>query len=137
MAAAVIALVVIRRPDSLPQPAVAVREDVATVKGVGTVVLGTVRERAGEIRQDAATFATGDRWKLVLTCAFGPSVRAETSVIEVGGDGRVDRPLSLVQVSCGNRVVLPGAFELTGARTNRVCVQIDGTASACVTIAPE
>ena len=137
MAAVVLALVVIRRPDSLPQPDVAVRENVATVKGVGTVVLGTVRERAGEIRQDAATFATGDRWKLVLTCAPGPSVRAKTSVIEVSGDGRVDRPLPLIQVSCGNRVVLPGAFELTGARANRVCVQLDGSATACVTIEPE
>lgn len=136
LAAAAIALVVIRRPGP-SQEVRSDREDIATVKGVGTIVLGTVRERDGTIVEDATTFATGDRWKLVLTCSPGPTIRAETSVVEIGGDGSVDQPLAPVQVVCGNRVVLPGAFELTGERANRVCVQLDGSASACVTIKPE
>ena len=64
-AAAVVIFIVAKRPDGTVVP---VREDVAMVKGVGTVILGTVRERSGAIAEDARTFAPGDRWKLVLTC---------------------------------------------------------------------
>lgn len=42
LAAAAIVLLVLRKPD-------ADREDVATIKGVGEVILGTVRERDGAI----------------------------------------------------------------------------------------
>ncbi len=131
-AAAAIAIVVLR-------PAPKVRENVAYVKGVGEVVLGTVRERGGVVREDVLTFAPGDRWKLVITCPPGASTRVEVSVTEEGS-ARADHPLAPTTIACGNRMVLPGAFAITGAYPNRVCTRIssdEDSASACLTISPE
>jgi hypothetical protein len=140
-AAAVLALVLFRTaPDDVP-----VRENVVAIKGVGEVVLGTVRERSGVIRDDVRSFTEGDRWKLVVTCppsAGGVQLAVDVTVVEVGSPpdrpAPIDRPLAPAQIACGNRVVLPGAFSLTGPRANRVCVAIGpDRATACVTIAPE
>ena len=114
-------------------PRDAAREDLVRVKGVGDVILGVVRERDGVIRDDAKTFLPGDRWKVVVTCP--PQAKAWVEV-DVAGD----RPLAPATISCGNRVVLPGAFHLTGTTSNRICIRVgvdgpDGT--ACVTIRPE
>lgn len=131
-AAAAIAIVVLR-------PAPEEREDIAHVKGVGDVVLGVVRERGGVIRDDVTTFAPGDRWKLVITCAPGASTRVEVTVTEQGSS-RADHPLAPATIACGNRMVLPGAFTLTGAYPNRVCARISSdeeSDSACLTIRPE
>ena len=165
LAAAAIAIVVVRpHGDTLVPPAP--RDDVANIKGVGEVIVGTVRERAGAIADDAPTFRAGDRWKVVVTCPPAASAWLDVAVYETcappsGGAARpgeagpchdgdsVDYPLAAARVACGNRVVVPGAFELTGARANRVCaiasagappprgaVPTDHTA-ACVTIRPE
>ena len=135
-AAAMIAIVVWRGRE---QPRV-VREDAALVKGVGEVILGTVRERDGLTRDDVRSFAAGDRWKLVVTCppaANGVELAVDVTVVEVGSAG-IDRPLVPTTIACGNRVVLPGAFSLTGSRANRVCAAIGPDhETACVTIAPE
>lgn len=131
-AAAAIAIVVLR-----PRPPA--REDVAYVKGVGEVVLGVVRERGGVVREDVLTFAPGDRFKLVVTCPPGGTARVEVSVTEQGG-ARVDHPLAPATLACGNRMVLPGAFSLTGAYPSRVCVRVssaEDSAAACLMIAPE
>lgn len=105
------------------------REDAVRVKGVGDVVLGVIRERDGAIRDDATTFLPTDRWKVVVTCPPAASVSIE---VDVNGD----MPLAQTTISCGNRVVVPGAFHLTGDVPNRVCVVIDGD-RACRTIRPE
>jgi hypothetical protein len=110
------------------------REDIARVKGVGEVILGTVRERDGAITEDAATYLPGDRFKVVVTC---PPAASAWIVVEVGGD----RPLPPAQLACGNRVVVPGAFHLDGD-VNRVCVEVAAAADqpaarACVTVRPE
>jgi hypothetical protein len=136
-AAAVIAIVVFRGgTDDAP-----VRENVVAIKGVGDVVLGTVRERGGVIREDVRSFAAGDRWKLVVTCppsATGAMLSIDVTVVEVAGSTTVDRPLVPARIACGNRVVLPGAFSLNGPRANRVCAAIGPDKdTACVTIAPE
>lgn len=133
-AAAAIVLVVIRpRGES-------VREDVVVVKGVGEVVLGVVRERGGVIRQDVRAFAPGDRWKVVVTCPPAASASVEVAVTETGS-ATADHPLMPATIACGNRVVIPGAFFLTGSRSNRVCATVTSTGgergTACVTIAPE
>ncbi|MBL9018500.1 MAG: hypothetical protein JNL83_30215 [Myxococcales bacterium] len=131
-AAAAIAIVVLR-----PEPET--REDIAYVKGVGEVVLGVVRERGGVVRDDALTFAPGDRWKIVITCPPGASTRVEVGVTDEHS-GRVDHPLAPATLTCGNRMVLPGAFTLTGDYPSRVCVRVssvDDAASACLTITPE
>lgn len=126
--AAIVALVVRPRPP----------ENVATIKGVGEVVLDVVRERGGVIRDDVRSFAPGDRWKVVVTCP--PAAGAWIDVV-VGND----HPIAPAHIACGNRVVVPGAFELTGDAPNRVCVRVGvdgapprtGRPDACVTIAPD
>jgi len=144
--AAAIVLVVIRRPTVLP-------DHVTTVKGGKggeggrQVVLGAVRERAGVIRRDVATFTSGDRWKLTLTCEPGPFLWADVAVVDPKS---VDHPLAPAQLSCGNQVAIPGAFEITGRDANIVCVVLDpdviparttpvpGTpGTACLTLTPE
>lgn len=113
------------------------RDDRVRVKGVGEVILGVVRERAGAIRDDATTFSPGDRFKVVVTC---PPAAAAWVDVDVSGD----RPLPPARIACGNRVVVPGAFHLTGTAPNRICVRVaaasapDATAPrACVTVHPE
>jgi hypothetical protein len=111
-------------------------DGVAHVKGVGEVVVDVVRERAGSVRSDVRTFAPGDRFKVVVTCPPTHEVSLEVGVRESGTE-RVDHPLAPARIVCGNRIVLPGAFELTEARPHRVCVRIEDRASACLTLAPE
>lgn len=138
-AAAVIALVLFR-DRAIDAPA---RENVVAIKGVGDVVLETVRERRGVIRENVRSFAAHDRWKLVVTCppsATGTLLAVDVTVVEVGAgpQTRIDRPLPPARIACGNRVVIPGAFSLTGPRANRVCGAIGPDRdTACITIAPE
>nr|MDQ3370288.1 hypothetical protein [Myxococcota bacterium] len=99
------------------------REDLTRVKGVGEVVLGVVRERGGAIREDVHTFLPGDRWKVVVTC---PPQAVAWVVVDVAGD----HPLAPARIACGNRVVVPGAFELTGDAPNRICVRVTAGVSA-------
>jgi len=132
--AAAIAIVVLR-----PRPRDEHGEDVARVKGVGEVIVDVVRERGGAIAESARTFRPGDRWKVVVTCP--PDARASLEV-EVHDPHGIDRPLPPAQLPCGNRVVVPGAFEITGRDPNRVCVRVASPAGgadgvACVTVSPE
>ncbi len=135
-AAAGVALVVLR-----PAPRA---EDRVAIKGVGEVALELVRERAGAISYDAHRFAPGDRWKVVISCP--PAAASPTMAIDVSvADGvTVDHPLAATRIVCGNRVVVPGAFTVTGGRANRVCARIATVAGpdpdagiACVTLIPE
>jgi hypothetical protein len=133
-AAAMVVLVVVRRGGE------SVREDVVVVKGVGEVILGVVRERGGVVRDDVRSFAPGDRWKVVVTCPPSASASVDVAVTEAGA-GSSDHPLMPVTIACGNRIVIPGAFFLTGANKNRVCATVTSAGgdrgTACVTIAPE
>lgn len=134
-AAAMLALVIWRGREHEPAP----REDLTTVKGVGEVVVGVVRERAGVIRTDVRAFAPGDRWKVVVTCPPAASASVVVEVTEIGV-ASVDHPLAPAAISCGNRVVVPGAFTLTGTRAHRVCARItagESAGSACVTLTRE
>lgn len=136
LAAATILVILLWRAEDTVE-----REDMVRVKGVGEVVVGTVRERDGVIRHDPRSFVAGDRWKLVITCPPAASAHVEVTVAELGSDA-IDRPLAPSDIACGNRVVIPGAFRITGARANRVCVTITSAAgsepgTACVTLKPE
>ena len=137
-AAALIFLLVRPRPEP--------REDTVAVKGVGDVIVDVVRERAGVITESARTFAPGDRWKVVVTCPPSAGAWLDVAVQEVHGAPQIDYPLAPAHVACGNRVYVPGAFVLTGAHANRVCVHVAAeaapdragpTATACVTVSPE
>ena len=137
LAAAAIALLILA-PWRTAEPTEE-RDRVVAVKGVGEVLVEVVRERAGVIRGDVRTFRAGDRWKVVVTCPLASSATFDVQVREAGSDA-TDRPLMPTALTCGNRVVLPGAFELTGTQANRVCVSItsaEDTGRACVTITPE
>jgi hypothetical protein len=147
-AAAAVALVVWRSGDGGGPggagPAADPREEVARIKGVGEIVLGVVRERGGAIREDARTYAPGDRFKLVVTCPPAASAWIDVAVHDAG---QIDHPLAPARIGCGNRVALPGAFTVTGDRPNRVCVRVGADAApdragpppaeACVTLRPE
>jgi hypothetical protein len=105
-----------------------------TVKGVGEVTIGVVRERAGTITYDARTYQPADRWKVVVTC---PPRAGAWIDVEVGGD----HPLAPAHLACGNRVVVPGAFTLNGG-DNHVCVRVAAApgepgGQSCVTIRRE
>ena len=145
-AAAIVLLVV--RPGSV---GAGEDERVATVKGAGEVVIDLVRDRDGAIGMGAVaqTFRAGDRWKVVVTCAPGAATWVDVAVVEQGSPAGPDYPLTPVRVACGNRVVVPGAFELTGPRANRVCAvmgvatapargaALPGEGVACMTVRPE
>ncbi|MGE5186781.1 MAG: hypothetical protein ACM31C_32225 [Acidobacteriota bacterium] len=129
LAAAALAIVVLR-----PRP----RPEVTSIKGVGDVVVDVVRERAGTIAMHARRFAPADRWKVVVTC---PPAAHATFLVEVRDGKTVDHPLPAAELACGNDILVPGAFVLTGDRANEVCVRVTGPAGdsgvACVTISPD
>ena len=77
----------------------------------------------------------------------GPFVWVDVAVVDPKS---VDYPLAPAQLSCGNAIVIPGAFEITGRDANIVCVRVDtdeipariapvpGTpGTACITLRPE
>jgi len=141
-ALAVLAVVVIAPGESSPPESRASQGDslgVVAVKGVGDVRLELVRERAGEIRHEASRFARGDRWKVVVTCAPSATAWVEVSV----SDGAtIDHPIAPARLPCGNRIVVPGAFTITGIGANQVCVRVAAgpgapSAIACATVRPE
>lgn len=142
-AAAVVILVVVLRP--APAPSGDAFGPVA-IKGIGEIALELVRERGGAIAVDARRYTHGDRWKIVVSCppAAGPAMLALD--VSVGDGAAIDHPLAAAWIACGNRVVVPGAFAITGDRPNRVCVRIgaapgpvdpDTAATACATLVPE
>jgi hypothetical protein len=112
-AAAAALLVVLVRP----------RPPRVSVKGAGEVVLSVVRERDGAVAFDPTTFRAGDRWKLRVTCAPGPTLWADVVVLSDGEPAAF--PLEAAALACGNDVTLPGAFRLTGRAPARVCVALD------------
>jgi hypothetical protein len=118
------------------------------IKG-GDIAVGVVRERDGAVRDDVFTFATGDRFKVVVTCPPRFAAWVDVGVVEDGAS-HADFPLAPASIACGNRVVVPGAFTLTAARPHRVCVRVasggpparsepvvDDDDTRCVTLRPE
>jgi hypothetical protein len=138
LAAAAILILVVMRGSSAGEPGARV-----AVKGAGEVVLSLVRERDGAIAYDPSTFRAGDRIKVRVTCAPGPSIWADVIVYQRGESAF---PLAPARVPCGNDTVVPGAFRIDGSAPARVCVELSagpapmrGGANdlACVSLAPE
>jgi hypothetical protein len=146
MAAAAVALILFVVVPRDPRPEL--RDEIAYgVKGVGDVILGVVRDRAGTQRDDVLTYAPGDRWKVVVTCPPGAGAWIDVAVIDPSG---VDYPLAPARIACGNRVFVPGAFTITGSQPNLVCARVGSEAVpvrtpprprdpnvACLTLHPE
>ena len=122
-AAAVLVLVLLGRGD----------ENMPGIKGGDDLVLDLIRERAGEVVGHPTSYRDGDRFKLVVTCAAPGQVEVAVTVEQAG---ELFTPLAPARISCGNRVVLPGAFSLTGTEPARVCVRLAG-AAACARLLPD
>lgn len=115
-AAAAVALVPTAGERARPGSAAAV----VHTKGAGAVAITLVRERGGAIGFDPDDVAPGDRWKIELSCAPGPVAWVDVAVIQ---GPAIAFPLPAQAVTCGNRVVVPGAFRITGGAAE-VCVAI-------------
>jgi hypothetical protein len=118
LAAAAAAVLLVLRPAS---PGLEPPRRTLTIKG-GELAIGLVRERAGSIAHEPASFAQGDRFKVVLTCP--PDLRPHVDVV-VFQAGEAYFPLPRAHLAqCGNAVALPGAFALDGAVEAVVCAVI-------------
>jgi hypothetical protein len=106
---------------------------VVAVKG-GDVAVELVRERAGSIAWEPTSFASGDRFKLLLTCAPPLTVHADIVVVQNDGPAFVGEP---AQVACGNRVPVPTPFRITGAGAARVCVLLDAAGPPARALLPD
>ncbi|HUQ07132.1 MAG TPA: hypothetical protein VM261_31795 [Kofleriaceae bacterium] len=139
-AAAALLLVVLRPKDTATgELAASVR-----VKGAGLVNMTLVRERDGAVAFDPLDVRDSDRWKVQLTCA--PGGRATVEVVVYQGTEPAAVALPAQPFTCGNDVVIPGAFRVTnGAAT--ICARLasdalpplpatPGGAMACRRITP-
>ena len=122
-AAAVLVLVLLGRDD----------RNMPGIKGGDDLVLDLVRERAGEVAAAPVSFRDGDRFKLLVTCAAPGEVSVDVTVEQAG---ELFTPLERARIRCGNRVVLPGAFTLTGTAPARVCVTLASHVT-CSTLSPD
>lgn len=124
-AAAVLVLVVLARDGGI--------KNMPGIKGGDDLVIGLVRERAGEVAMDPASWRPGDRFKVLVTCGLPGEVEVELTVEQAG---EVFTPLAPARIRCGNRIPLPGAFSLTGDQPATVCARVAGEA-ACMGLAAE
>lgn len=91
------------------------------------VTVTLVRERDGVISFDPPDLAPGDRWKVQLSCAPMPGNAGLPSVwvdVAVVQGNQAGFPLSPALAACGNEVVVPGAFRITGGAA-AICVTLD------------
>ena len=141
VAAAAVLVAVLRPAPRAPEGATAARDTIG-IKGIGEVTLELVRERGGTIRHDARGYAPGDRWKVVVSCPPAATAGPLWLDVSVADGATTDHPIAPTQLPCGNRVVVPGAFTITGGGVNRVCVRIAAgpaadAGTACLTLRPE
>lgn len=106
---------------------------VVAVKG-GDVAVELVREHDGSIAWEPTSFSTGDRLKLLVTCASPLQVHADIVVLQSDGPAFVGAP---ALVACGNRVPVPPAFRITGPGAARVCVLLDATGPPTRIVLPD
>jgi hypothetical protein len=107
------------------------RADRVAIKGGGELVVSLVRERDGRVDESPDSFTDGDRLKVAITCTEpGPVMVA----VAVSQGGELFFPLGRrVELWCGNRALVPGAFSATGDAPITVCVRPEpGDDAACV-----
>lgn len=86
----------------------------------GELAISLVRERKGAILHDPTTFAPGDRFKALITCA--PDQRLLWDLVVLQGEERSFPLKPAGPLLCGNRQPLPGAFTITGKLPAVVCL---------------
>jgi hypothetical protein len=98
---------------------------VVGVKGGGALTLSLVRERDGVVTLDATSYRDGDRFKVRITCDRAVAATADVVVYQTEhGRRAASFPLPVARLSCGNEVVLPGAFHLDGDAPALVCLAV-------------
>jgi hypothetical protein len=122
VAAAAFALVIGLRPRDQPRVG---QPRVVAVKGGGDVAVELVRERDGSVAWEPTSFAPGDRFKLLVTCAPPLQLHADIVVVQTDGPAFPGEP---AVIACGNRVPVPPAFRITGPGPATVCVAFDRSA---------
>ncbi len=120
LAAAALLLLLLRSGPTEPGGELSQR---VRVKGAGIVVMTLVRERDGAVTFDPPDVRETDRWKVQLTCAPGGGASAEIVVLQSGQAAAT--ALAARPFACGNDVVLPGAFRITGGAAI-VCAKLTG-----------
>jgi anti-sigma-K factor RskA len=139
--AAAAALLLVLRPKDAPTGELSAS---VRVKGAGLVNMTLVRERDGAVAFDPPDVRDSDRWKVQLTCAPGGGATVEVVVYQPGEPAAVALPAQ--PFACGNSIVVPGAFRITGGAAT-ICARLasaslpplpatPGGAMACRTIAP-
>jgi len=91
------------------------------IKG-GDLAVALVANRAGVTRDNPTDYRDGDRFKVLVTCP--PTSQRITADVVVAQDGALFYPLRSREIACGNRVVLEGAFSVTGTTPMTVCVVV-------------
>lgn len=92
-----------------------------TAKGSETTIV-IIRERDGKTLENPKHYKEGDRLSVLLTCPFEQPVYWEVAVFQ---GGETYFPINGNElITCGNRVPLPGAFQLTGQEPATVCVLV-------------
>jgi hypothetical protein len=91
------------------------------IKG-GEVTFELVRSRNGSSAYEPTSFAAADRFKVLLTCPPPLGVHVDLAIFQ-GGTASFPGPPAAI--SCGSRVPLAPAFQITGAGPATVCVAVD------------
>jgi hypothetical protein len=92
------------------------------VKG-GEVAIDLVRRSGGRLDTEPSVFLEGDEFKVRVTCARQGPLDWQLSVFQ---GNEVFFPLeATAPLHCGNEVLLPGAFRLTGAQPVLVCLSVE------------
>jgi hypothetical protein len=89
------------------------------VKGGGELLLELVRDRAGVVTHQPTGFRDGDQFQVMVTCQDAGELEAALVVFD---RGEAHFPAPPQAIGCGNRVVFPAAFRLTGRPEQPVTV---------------
>lgn len=112
------ALLMVLRPEQVPAARL-------RAKG-GEFALELVRLDADGQQRDASKFSASDRFKVLLTCPPNWRGHAQLAIYQAG---QAYFPLPDEHIdTCGNRLNLPGAFQLDGASPVTVCVALSDNA---------
>jgi hypothetical protein len=79
-----------------------------------------VRDDGERLADEQGIFRDGDRFKAVVTCPPSMSSSFDLVVFDASGASFPLEPAR--RFACGNEVPLPGAFRLTGAESETICV---------------
>lgn len=100
--------------------------DVATRPGMGGLtkggkpVLSLLREHQGDVATDPGVYASGDRFRMLVSCESPITSPWDVVVYQ---DGAAFFPFAAGNtMECGNATAIPGAFRITGSSPVTICL---------------